>query len=101
MRRLSNCWIAAMWIWAAGMFRQYAWVRRSHSFGGMVPHFGAARSGRWKSLKVIEYIPPRGVLWTPKNKLLLFAGSYRVWHFRISKVRRHRTHREAMEDFQA
>lgn len=90
-----------MWIWAASMFRQYAWVRRSHAFRGTIPHFGAARHGRWKSLKVIEYIPPKKKLWTRKNMLLLFDGSYRVWHFRIYRVRRHKTHRAAMEDFQA
>ena len=89
-----------MWIWAAGMFRHYAWVTRSHSFKGMIPHFGAARPSRWKTLKVVEYIPPKRDLWTPRNKLLLFAGTYRVWHFRISRVTRHATHRAAMKEFE-
>ena len=97
-RVLLNCWVVAMWIWLAGHCRQYAWVRRSHSFRGMIPHFGIAERSRWRGLRVIEYVPPKSALWSRRNKLLFFDGSYRVWHFRLVSVRRHRSRDKAMSD---
>ena len=32
MAMRMNCWIVAMWLWAASHGRQYAWIRRSHHF---------------------------------------------------------------------
>lgn len=99
-RVLLNCWLVAMWIWLAGHCRQYIWTRRSHSFKGKILHFGAANAAFWKTVKVIEYIPPKRHLWTRRNKLLLFEGTYRVWHLRVHTVRRHRSRQSALEDFQ-
>lgn len=97
-RVLLNCWLAAMWIWIAGHCRHYVWVTRSHSFRGKVPHFGNADARRWRSLRVIEYIPPKRELWTPRNKLILFDGEYRVWHLRLVAVRRFKHRNQALED---
>lgn len=93
-----NCWIVAMWLWVLGHCKHYAWIRRSYSFKGYLPHFGIAEHGGWKYLRVVEYIPPKKK-WTRKNFLVAFEGSYRVWHFRLVSVRRHASKELAMADF--
>ena len=85
-----------MWIWAVGHCRQYAWIRRSHAFRGLVPHFGYAEQGGWRYLKVVEYVPPKRKLWTKDNLLIGFRGTYRVWHFRLVAVERYATKTAAM-----
>lgn len=97
--RLANCWLVAMWIWLAGHCRQYAWIRRSHSFGGLIPHFGIAERLGWRYLRVIEYVPPKADLGTRRNLLLLFSGHYRVWHLRVLAVRRWPSRDLAQGDF--
>lgn len=99
MRLLTNCWLVAMWIWIAGWCRGYAYVRRSYSFRGLLPHFGTAASVGWRYLRAIEYVPPKRQLWTDKNILFLFSGHYRVWHFRVMSVRRWATREQAMADY--
>lgn len=88
MRPLLNCWIVAMWLWAVSRLRAYVWTRRSIHFRGLVPHFGTAHPAGWRRAHVVEYIPPKRDLWTPRNFLVLFSGSYRVWEFRAVRVRR-------------
>jgi len=96
--RLANCWIVAMWIWLAGHCRNYAWIRRSHSFHGLIPHFGTAERAGWRYLRIIEYIPPKRDLWSRRNLLVLFDGHYRVWHVRVTSVRRWATREQALAD---
>jgi len=96
--KLANCWLVAMWLWVAGLCRQYAWVRRSRSFRGAIPHFGIAEARGWRHVRVIEFIPPKNALWTPRNWLLMFEGHYRVTHLRVMSVRRYATREEALAD---
>lgn len=88
-----------MWFWGVGHFRQYVWVRRSHSFNGWIPHFGWAGPAGLRYLRVIEYVPPKRDLWTPKNWLFMFEGHYRVWHLEVKAVGRWATKEQAMSDF--
>lgn len=97
-RVMLNCWLVAMWLWLIGHCRQYAWVRRSHSFGGLIPHFGIAESRGWKMLRVIEYVPPKRKLWSRDNWLIGFRGTYRVYHFRLIGIARHESKEQAMLD---
>lgn len=96
---MLNCWIVAMWLWLLSHGRRYLWVIRSHSFRGLIPHFGVAERCGWRYLRAIEYIPPKSKLWTSKNVLIAFDGSYRVWHFRVEAVRRFATKEQALMDF--
>lgn len=98
-RVMLNCWLVAMWLWLLGHCRQYAWIRRSHAFRGLIPHFGFAEQCGWRYLRVIEYIPPKRVLWSRRNLLFAFDGCYRVWHFRLQAVRKHPTKAMALNDF--
>lgn len=88
-----------MWIWIAGCCRGYAFIRRSHSFFGYIPHFGTAAPAGWRYLRAIEYVPPKRDLWTRTNVLLLFAGHYRVTHLRVMSIRRWATYEQAMADY--
>lgn len=97
MRIPLNCWLVAMWIWGASRMRSYAWTRRSLHFHGLVPHFGTAHHAGFRRGAIIEYIPPKRALWSVRNLLVLFDGSYRVWEFRAVRVRRFRSLKEAME----
>jgi len=96
--RFTNCWIVAMWIWAISLCKDYAFIRRSHSFMGVLPHFGTAATIRWKTLKVIEYVPKaRSAPFRGDNWVVLFAGHYRVWHLRVMGVKRYKTLKEALD----
>jgi len=97
-RRLLNCWVVAMYLWLAGCARQYAWVRRSHAFRGTILHFGYAGTTGWRRLTVIEFIPPKGKLWSRDNVVLFFRGRYRVWHFYLTAVSSHNSLAQAMAD---
>jgi len=96
---MLNCLIVAMWIWLGGRCRGYIFARRSLHFLGKVLHFGTADAGRWKMIKVIEYIPPKKDLWTRRNILLVFEGTYRVWYLRPVSVRRFLTKEQAVADY--
>lgn len=88
-----------MWLWLAswgGKRRRYIFLRWSYAFRGFVPHFGAGEGVRWKSLAIIEFVPPKRDFGTVRNFLILFRGQYRVWHFRALEVRRFDSHEEAM-----
>lgn len=77
MRPRLNCWLVAMYLWAASRAKGYAWVRRSKSFWGAIPHFGYAEETT-HHLIVIEYVPPVGRRWTHENKVILFRGTYKA-----------------------
>lgn len=98
VRLRLNCWVVAMWLWLSGLGRQYIWIRRSHAFGGLIPHFGYAGRAGWRQIKVIEYIPPPKRRWSRDDFVLGFTGSYRVWHFRLLSVRRHTSMAQALAD---
>ena len=57
-------------------------MRRSEAFGGLIPHFGYAELTEDGHLLVIDYIPPKGRLWSKDNFILAFKGSYRTTLFR-------------------
>ena len=62
------------------------------------PHFGIAERAGWRTLRIIEYVPPKRALWTRRNCLVLFEGHYRVWHVRVAAVRRWATREQALAD---
>ena len=98
LNRLSNCLIAAIWIWISSRGRIWIGLTRSHSFRGVIPHFGVGQPLSWRFARAIELVPPKRELWTRRNKLILFDGKYRVWHFRVVAVRRFETKAEALAD---
>lgn len=94
MRPLLNCWIVAIWLWAASHGRALLWMRRSLHFRGLIPHSGVAQHGGWRRLLLTEYIPYKARLWTRDNLVLLFRGRYRVWEFRAVRCHSFKTMRE-------
>lgn len=66
-----------MFLWAASRARGYAWVRRSKSFRGLIPHFGYAEELN-DHLIIVEYVPPEKQLWTLKNLVIVFQGQYKA-----------------------
>lgn len=97
-RVMLNCWIIAMWLWLQSRGHSYAWIRRSHSFFGLIPHFGHSERIGFRSFRSIEYIPPKGRLWSRDDLALIFHGHYAVTHFRIVSVRRWATKEQALAD---
>lgn len=97
-RPMLNCWLVAMWIWGVGHCRQYAWVRRSHSFRGLIPHFGFAERAGWRYMRTVEYVPPSRRRWTRRDCVILFDGHYVVRHFRLLSIRRWATKEQALAD---
>lgn len=91
MRLPLNCLIVALWLWFRSRGRAYLWVRRSLHFAGLVPHAGTAHVIGRRGLAVVEYVPPKNDLWTRKNMLVLFDGTYRVWEMRPVAVHRFKT----------
>ncbi len=94
-----NCWIAAMWIWLMGHAMQYAWIRRSHAFGGWIPHFGYAERCGFRRFRSIEYRPPKNRRWTSADRVILFEGEWLGVHYRAVAIRRWPTKDMAMIDF--
>lgn len=92
-RPMRNCLIVAVALWIEGGCRQWLGVRRSRPCRGLLPHFGAAHHGRWRNVRVIEYIPSRHA---SLDSGLLFQGEYRVWHLRVMDVRRFTDRAEAL-----
>lgn len=84
-RPMRNCLIVAVALWVEGGCRQYLWTRRSRSCRGLIPHFGTAQQRPGRSVRIVEYIPPRRAA---LDGGLLFQGEYRVWHLRVTDVRR-------------
>ena len=92
-RPMLNCLIVAVALWIDGGCRQYLWTRRSRSCRGLLPHFGTAQQRPGRNVRIVEYIPPR------RDALdggLLFQGEYRVWHLRVTDVRRFTDRAEAL-----
>jgi len=94
-----NCWIAAMWLWIMGHAKQYAWVRRSHAFGGLIPHFGYGDRYGLRRFRSIEYRPPKNRRWTEADRVIVFEGEWLVCHYKLVAVRRWPTKEMAMADF--
>jgi hypothetical protein len=92
-RPMLNCLIVAVALWVDGGCRQYLWTRRSRTCRGLIPHFGTAQQRPGRNVRVVEYIPPR------RDALdggILFQGEYRVWHLRVTDVRRFTDRAEAL-----
>lgn len=98
MRARLNCWVVAMLIWLQYHARSYAWVRRSHSFFGLIPHFGVAERVGFRSFRSIEYRPPKGRLWSLDDFFLCFSGTYLVVHYEVVAVRRWESKEQALAD---
>lgn len=97
-RRLTNCVIVAVTIWIkAWRLKPYIYGRRSFSFGGTIPHTGAAYKVGFRRIAVIEACPPKSDLWTSRNVALLFDPTYRVWIMRPESVARYETLGAAMD----
>ena len=94
-----NCWIVAMWIWLAARGHTYAWIRRSHAFFGLVPHFGHAERLGFRVFRSIEYRPPKNRRWTKDDFVLAFSGYYLVVHYRVIAVRRWENKEQALADY--
>lgn len=88
MRPLLNCWIVAIWLWAASRGRALIWMRRSLHFRGVIPHAGTCHHAGRRRMRMVEYIPCKAALWSRRNFVFLFDGTYRVWEFRAVRVRR-------------
>lgn len=95
---MLNCWLVAMWLWLHAHGKTYAWVRRSHAFFGLLPHFGHAERTGLRSFRTIEYRPPKGRRWSRDDCVLFFSGHYVVTHFRIIAVNRWATKEQALAD---
>jgi hypothetical protein len=96
MKKRLNCWIVAMTMWLMTHGRQYAIVRRSHAFHGLIPHFLFGTRAGWKKIVVIEYVPPPKKQRWRTDFVLCFPGSYRVWEFRLTGVHRCATEEQAL-----
>lgn len=97
-RVMLNCWLVAMWLWINAHGRTYIWLRRSHSFYGLIPHFGHAERMGLRKFRSIEYRPPKGRLWSRTDKGLLFFGHYAVMHYEVVAVHRWATKEQAIAD---
>lgn len=92
-RPMLNCLIVAVALWVDGGCRQYLWTRRSRSCAGLLPHFGTAQQLPGRRIRIVEYIPPRR---DAIDGGILFQGEYRVWHLRVTDVRRFTDRAEAL-----
>ena len=99
LRLYLNCWIAAMWLWLAGYGVQYAWIRRSHVFRGMLPHFGYAERVGLRTFRSFEFRPFKNTRWTSRDFVILFDGFWLVTTYRLVDVRRFLTKEQAMRHF--
>lgn len=98
MRKMSNCLLVAALLWLSSRCREYAIMRRSRAFFGLIPHFlYGARSG-WRYVRVIEYIPPKNMRWR-SDYVILYPGTYRVLHLRVQAIRRWATKEQALADY--
>jgi hypothetical protein len=98
MTQRLNCWLVAMWLWLHGHGRTYIWLRRSHIFLGLIPHFGQSERMGLRAFRSIEYRPPKNKRWSLDDFVLAFAGHYVVTHYRIVAVRRWATKEQALAD---
>lgn len=87
-----------MWIWLESGGKQYAWVRRSHAFRGLIPHFGFSERVGLRRFRSIEYRPPKGLRWSKDDIVIAFNGHYVVTHYKIISVRRWATKEQALAD---
>ena len=97
-RVMLNCWIVAMWLWLLSHGKTYLWMRRSHIFYGMIPHFGHTERLGLRRFRSVEYRPPKGRRWSKDDFVIAFAGQYVVTHFKIVSVRRWATKEQALAD---
>ena len=97
-RARLNCWIVAMWLWLLAHGKTYVWLRRSHIFFGLIPHFGHTERLGLRRFRSIEYRPPKGRRWSKDDFVLAFSGHYIVTHFRIVAVHRWATKEQALAD---
>ena len=91
-----NCWLAAMLLWIQHRGRNWTGVRRSHSFRGLIPHFGYAERTGFRRCRSIEYRPPKGRLWSKDDIGVVFAGEYVVLHYQLVQVDRCETRDQAL-----
>ena len=84
MKRVKlNCFVVAMWLWAASRGKDWVSVRRSRWFKGLVPHFSTFR-GKGRYCLHVEYVPNRKQ-GDPKEAgdcLAIFPGVYRATLYR-------------------
>ncbi len=92
-RPMLNCLIVAVALWVDSGCRQYLWTRRRRTCRGLIPHFGTAQQRPGRNVRVVEYIPPRRAA---LDGGILFQGEYRVWHLRVTDVRRFTDRAEAL-----
>lgn len=97
-RARLNCLIVAMWLWLLSSGRTYIWLRRSHAFYGLIPHFGHAERMGLRKFRAIEYRPPKGRRWSKDDFVLAFNGHYVVVHYRVLAIRRWATKEQALAD---
>lgn len=94
-----NCWVVAMWFWLHTFGKEYAWLRRSHAFRGLLPHFGYSERVGLRRFRSIEYRPPKGRQWSADDMIIVFLGHYVVVHHEIVAIRRWATQEQALADF--
>ena len=87
-----------MWFWLHAHGKSYVWLRRSHAFLGLIPHFGHSERLGFRHFRSIEYRPPKGRRWSRDDFVLCFSGTYIVTHYKIVAVRRWATKEQALAD---
>lgn len=97
-RAMLNCWLVAVWLWLLSYGKTYIWLRRSHAFFGLIPHFGHAERMGLRKFRSIEYCPPKGKRWSKDDFVIAFAGHYVVVHYKVMAVRRWATKEQALAD---
>lgn len=97
-RIMLNCFVVAMWLWFEFHGKTYVWLRRSHAFAGLIPHFGHAERVGLRRFRSIEYRPPKGRRWTTRDFVIAFDGHYLVAHYKLVAVRKWATKEQALAD---
>ena len=97
-KAMLNCWIVMLWLWMEGKGMSYAWIRRSHAFKGLIPHFGVSERVGFRRFRSIEYRPPKGRRWSKDDYVIAFSGRYVVVHYKVVAVRCWATKEQAVAD---
>lgn len=95
---MLNCWLVAMWLWLECHGKSYVWIRRSHDFAGLIPHFGHSERVGFRRFRSIEYRPPKGLRWSLDDLVIVFRGHYVVAHYQLVSVRRWASKEQALAD---
>ena len=72
------------------------WVRRSHAFHGLIPHFGIAERTAGAPCRIIEYVPPKRASGLAATAWCCSRGIIASGMLRVAAVRRWATREQAL-----